>query len=309
MSARHSYLLASVATAGLVLSPNAAVGGRAPASLAAADVVAGLSVSSSGPGEFAGDRPLLATISPNGDGFRDAAVMQITLRRAARVRLSVTPTGRRPRQPVFTRDYRLAPGSHRLVWAPPASIPARTYLMLLDVAAGGHTWHFGARDLAAARTGVRATAVVRVQGVDAYFAQQSYAPGTPGTLVVATDAEQVAVTMHRIGPERIGLDSPNTLSGPQVGTTVNLAWSRFRSKPHRVRVWVGSWPSGLYYAELQTSDGRIGYAPFVVRPATLGDKTRVAIVLPTNTCRPTTSMTRTETATGTRGMPAGATTP
>ena len=51
----------------------------------------------------------------------------------------------------------------------------------------------------------------------------------------------------------------------------------------RIDVRIGDWRSGLYYAELTSPDGRIGYAPFVVRPTTLGATARVAVVLPTNT--------------------------
>ena len=44
----------------------------------------------------------------------------------------------------------------------------------------------------------------------------------------------------------------------------------------------GDWPSGLYFLRLTASDGRVGYAPFIVRPR--GSATRrVAVVLATNT--------------------------
>ena len=49
-----------------------------------------------------------------------------------------------------------------------------------------------------------------------------------------------------------------------------------------VRVQVGAWPSGLYFARLRAADGRVGFAPFVVRPRWLGER-RVAVVLPTLT--------------------------
>ena len=44
----------------------------------------------------------------------------------------------------------------------------------------------------------------------------------------------------------------------------------------------GDWPSGVYAARLETEDGRIGFAPFVLRPEGAGGE-RVAVVLPTNT--------------------------
>jgi len=49
-----------------------------------------------------------------------------------------------------------------------------------------------------------------------------------------------------------------------------------------VTVPVGSWGSGLYFARLEAGDGRVGFAPFVVRPRSLGEH-RVAVVLPTFT--------------------------
>ncbi len=55
-----------------------------------------------------------------------------------------------------------------------------------------------------------------------------------------------------------------------------------RDRPRRLRVWIGDWPSGVYFAKLTGSDGRSGYAPFVVRPRRLGEH-RVAVVLPTYT--------------------------
>jgi hypothetical protein len=64
------------------------------------------------------------------------------------------------------------------------------------------------------------------------------------------------------------------MSGVSVTGTVEL-------RSRRVLVRIGDWPSGLYFARLD-APGKVGYAPFVVRPARLGES-RVAIVLPTNT--------------------------
>ena len=49
-----------------------------------------------------------------------------------------------------------------------------------------------------------------------------------------------------------------------------------------VRVRIGNWPTGLYFARLTAKDGRVGFAPFTVRPHRLGEH-RVAVVLPTLT--------------------------
>jgi hypothetical protein len=47
-------------------------------------------------------------------------------------------------------------------------------------------------------------------------------------------------------------------------------------------VRAGSWPSGLYFVRVTAGDGRVGYAPLVVRPRRLGQR-RIAVVLATNT--------------------------
>ena len=47
---------------------------------------------SNGSAPFAGDRALLTTVSPNGDGFRDAAVVRFRLSSAATVRLAAVAT-------------------------------------------------------------------------------------------------------------------------------------------------------------------------------------------------------------------------
>ena len=44
----------------------------------------------------------------------------------------------------------------------------------------------------------------------------------------------------------------------------------------------GDWPTGFYAARLTTEDGRLGFAPFVLRPKVLGAR-RQLVVLPTNT--------------------------
>ena len=49
-----------------------------------------------------------------------------------------------------------------------------------------------------------------------------------------------------------------------------------------IPVAIGRWSSGLYFLRLSAADGRIGFAPFVVRPGRLGEH-RVAVVLPTQT--------------------------
>jgi hypothetical protein len=60
-------------------------------------------------------------------------------------------------------------------------------------------------------------------------------------------------------------------------------WSSHRDAPATIDVVrPGDWPSGLYFLRIESTDGRIGYAPFIVKPRTLGTH-RVAVVLATQT--------------------------
>ena len=62
-------------------------------------------------------------------------------------------------------------------------------------------------------------------------------------------------------------------------------------------------PSGLYFVQFTGPDGRVGYAPFVVRPAVLGATDACSSYSRPTPGRPTTSRTSTATATATRGTP------
>src|SRR4051794_26901922 len=90
----------------------------------------GLRVSNGGT-PFAGDTPVLATVSPNGDGFRDRALIRFKLDRAATVEVRVVATDevRRAAKTVWTTTRRLAAGPHVIPWKPVRATPARSYLV------------------------------------------------------------------------------------------------------------------------------------------------------------------------------------
>src|SRR6185437_10502935 len=78
-----------------------------------------------------GGTPLLATVSPNGDGFRDRALFRFKLDRAASVQVLVVATDevRRPVRTVWSTRRKLARGPHVIAWRPARSTPDRTYLV------------------------------------------------------------------------------------------------------------------------------------------------------------------------------------
>ena len=71
---------------------------------------------------YAGDRRLLTTVTPNGDGFRDRARVNFVLRRPATVELDVISTDEVRRTPtlVATATEHFEVGRHHMAWKPTA---------------------------------------------------------------------------------------------------------------------------------------------------------------------------------------------
>jgi hypothetical protein len=95
--------------------------------------------------------------------------------------------------------------------------------------------------------------------------------------VLSTTALGLSLRVFRSGSERIVTRTTGMMHGTPVTSRVAIGASPGRRV---VAVRIGSWPSGLYFARLVARDGRVGFAPFVVRPRRLGEH-RVAVILPT----------------------------
>ena len=116
-------------------------------------------------------------------------------------------------------------------------------------------------------------------GVEAAFQRESYLPASSAVLRIFNRARLLRLQLFRTGPEQVATLDSVTMNGVPVTKPVGIG----NSKPGRkVRVRIGAWPSGLYFARLEAADGRIGFAPFVLRPRWLGRRD-VAVVLPTLT--------------------------
>ncbi|MGZ4289959.1 MAG: N,N-dimethylformamidase beta subunit family domain-containing protein [Gaiellaceae bacterium] len=231
---------------------------------------------------FAGDSKLLTTVSPNDDGFRDVANIRFRLRAPAVVTMDVTRTVKVP-QVIYTLTETLRAGSHTMTWHPLENLNPRTYLIRMTVAnAAGRRTVYGAPNAFVGR--YPHGPVVRIQGIDAGFARPNYAPGQVAALNVATDEPSMELKIFHSGPEQVVTYADNQFAGIDTGTPpVEVPWTKWRSKPRQITLRIPNLPSGLYYAELAGPDGRVGYAPFLVRPAELGATSRVLVVLPTNT--------------------------
>jgi hypothetical protein len=115
--------------------------------------------------------------------------------------------------------------------------------------------------------------------VEATFLRDSYRPGSVATLVLWRNERSLRVRIYRAGPEKKRTIGNITMNGVPVSAPLRLTAQRAHTP---VRLQVGDWPSGLYFARLQARDGRVGFAPFVVAPRRLGEH-RVLVVLPTYT--------------------------
>ena len=229
---------------------------------------------------FQGDKRRFTTISPNNDGLRDSAKIRFMLSEPARVHFEVTRTLSRP-ETIYELKAKLRAGRNVFTWFPPKAIGPRTYLLRITVEdAVGNRRTYGADN---AKEGRRLrSAVVRVLGVDAGFTAESYPASSTARLAIETDATSLTLQTFRAGPEDTPTHSDTLMNGVAVNNPVTIPWSA-RHRRATLNFAVGPWPTGVYYVRLTANDGRIGYAPFIVRPTTFGSTSRIAVVMPTNT--------------------------
>jgi hypothetical protein len=130
-----------------------------------------------------------------------------------------------------------------------------------------------------AHEGRAPTAFELQRSVEAAFARESYPPRATARLLISNRARGMTLGIFRVGPELERTRGNAEMRGVAVSRTRRIGDSRGH---RRVLVRIGDWPSGLYFARLEARDGRLGFAPFVVRPRRLGEHS-VAVVLPTFT--------------------------
>ena len=233
-----------------------------------------------GSAPFAGDRRLLTTVSPNRDGFRDSATVHFRLTRAATVRMEIVATnmvraGKGGTTVLWRTAGHFGAGPGALTWRPAPSTQPRTYIARLIVGRRVYGAH--------GPNGRQNAPVIRVQGIDAAFRRRSYAPGATAVLQLATDAQQLKLQVFAYQSPGRPSDQDVKTSGIAKTGPIRVDWSAHRDRPALLRVVrAGDWPSGLYFLRATATDGRVGYAPFIVRPRRLGAR-RVAVVLSTNT--------------------------
>jgi hypothetical protein len=115
-----------------------------------------------------------------------------------------------------------------------------------------------------------------VPAVEAAFPSESYAPGETARLVISNHARGLRLQVFRSGPERVVTRSDVTMNGVPVSPKIAIG----ASGGHRVvRVQIGDWPSGLYFARLAASTGESAS-----RPSSSGRGSSASIASPSS-CR------------------------
>jgi hypothetical protein len=231
-------------------------------------------------GRYLGDRALFATVSPGVTG-RDTASVSFSLDRAATVRLEAVRTALKKRTVVWQTEKQMTAGEHSLSWTPDLETAVGSYVMRLTVESpqGARRVYGGTRP---SRPELSRAPVVRVLGVETGFDKRSYAAGEIARLTITADAASLSVQLLACGSEPEYTDRSDEMRGAPVGDPIALDWNSSRLAPRAFRFQVADRPSGVYAARIDTDDGRVGYAPMIQRPATLGT-VRQAVIMPTNT--------------------------
>ena len=87
--------------------------------------------------------------------------------------------------------------------------------------------------------------------------------GSTAKLVVSNKARGLTLQIFHAGPEHIATRSNSKMKGVPGDAQGRDRLDRGR---RHVTVRIGDWSSGLYFARLKAADGRVGFAPFVLRP-------------------------------------------
>ncbi len=229
---------------------------------------------------FQGDKARVTTISPNGDRLRESAKISFTLSERAIVHFEVTTTISVPKT-IYELTANLRPGRNTFTWFPHWSIGPRTYLVRItttDVAGNRRTYGDDtgpARPEAEVGGGASPRRRRRLHRRELRGAQL----GPP------RDRDRCRIAHPADVPRRPGrrpTHSDSLMNGVPVNQPVTIAWVA-RHRRATLNFAVGPWPTGVYFVKLTANDGRIGYAPFTIRPTTLGSTSRIAVVIPTNT--------------------------
>jgi hypothetical protein len=229
---------------------------------------------------YVGDRPMLATVTPNGDGYRDLVRIRFYVTAPARVTVRMQATQRnfqRIAQPAWAVRRKVTRGWQEVTWRPSRSLEPTTYVTLITLAWGTNVLQYGrlARDSTNPQS-----PIVRVLAVDATLDKPSYVPGETAQLTIANDA--LALTVHVLDVAA-GETPPtaNHVDAPDLVPPVRIPWDTHRDAPAIVPLAIGDWQPGVYFVAVVSDAGDIGYTPLIVRAPK--PTYRVAVLIPDHT--------------------------
>jgi hypothetical protein len=126
----------------------------------------------------------------------------------------------------------------------------------------------------AATAGAAPSRPALVPDLSAVFVSTSYAPGQLAQLRVLGRVRRLRLQILRAGAERAW-----SSVGRPWGPPTNYRFRR--GSVNTIRVRLGAWPSGVYFARLTAPGGRaVAFAPFILRASVPGTS-RIAVVIPT----------------------------
>jgi hypothetical protein len=128
----------------------------------------------------------------------------------------------------------------------------------------------------ATRAELSRTSPISQLEVAAAFTRRSYKPETRARLRVWARTRSLTLRVFLSGPGN------SRYNGKPVTEPHTRRWA-VSSWPSTISIRVGAWPSGLYFVRLTARDGRVGFAPFIVRPRWGATPPPIAVVLSTNT--------------------------
>ena len=237
-----------------------------------------MSVSTDNP--YSTDRKLLATVSPNGDGYRDFARVRFFLTAPAFVVVraqSATRNFQAITQPQWHVRRKMQRGWQEVVWRPTASLDPTTYVVGITLAWGKNFLQYGrfAHD-----STNPATPIVRVLAADLSLDKPSYAPGSTAQVTIANDA--AALTLHVLDAAASETQpTVNHVDAPDLIPAQHLDWAANRDRPVTVPLAIGDWQPGVYVIAVVSDAGDIGYAPLIVTDPK--PTNRVAVLIPEQT--------------------------
>ena len=233
---------------------------------------------------YAGDRSLFATVSPGDPGarHRNRPFHPQSCRDRRGSRLSAPRSARRascgrPRA-------RFAPGAHELALDPRPRPPGRLVRHAPHDRPARRRHHRARRPA----PGLDRASAGRPSSACSASRRRSSAartvPGEPMELRILADAPALTLQFLRVGAETRPSERAQRRDARARPRATRCRWTGPGSARPRstITVQTGDWPTGVYAARLTTDDGRVGFAPFVLRPTTPGAQ-RQLVVLPTNT--------------------------